>query len=77
LEFLDKVRLDIKYSRPRGTFEYGATDLTRGRFCEEELPEDKDNKHDPVVEADRVDREIDVQRVRTFPSWLLSNGNFR
>jgi hypothetical protein len=41
-------------------FEHGATDLTRGRFCEEELPEGEDDKHDPVVEADRVDRKVDV-----------------
>lgn len=51
--------------------------LTRRRFCEEELPEDTDDKHDPVVEADRVDREVDVSTVRAFLGWLLLNGNFK
>lgn len=48
-----------------------------GRFYEEELPEDTDDKHDPVVKANQVDREVDVLTVQAFLGWLLLNGNFK
>jgi hypothetical protein len=47
------------------------------RFCENELPEDENDLHDPIQEADRVDREGDVQTVRAFQGWLLDKGNIR
>jgi len=46
------------------------------RFCEDELPDEND-KDDPIAEADQIDREVDVQTVRAFLGWLLSNSNFK
>jgi hypothetical protein len=36
------------------------------------LPEDESDTYDPVAEADRTDREVDVQTVLAFLAWLPS-----
>ncbi|MCJ1478742.1 hypothetical protein MMC13_007426 [Lambiella insularis] len=72
----DQTAVVLDYARP-SKLSIDVAWKSWTRFCEEELPEDEDDKHDPVAEADRVDREVDVPTVRAFLGWLLANGNFR
>ena len=47
------------------------------KLCEEELPENEDDVHDPIEESERVDKEFDYPTVRAYQVWLLSNYNFK
>ena len=67
---MDKVhRFQLLIVLPANPFSF--------RFCQEELPEDENDIHDPVMEAERIDRELDVATVRAFQGWLLETGKFK